>query len=1222
MSCQLSATIGGLTGDCSNTQSGAFTIDILNGAPNYTVNWIYPPFGSFPVTGDFTVTNLSAGTYSFTITDSCVPDNETVTVNVNISSGTCVSLTGVQNTSCGLNNGGLTATTTNFYGTGKFYLYETTEGYITSASTINNFCTFDNLDDGIYYVIADDGGGCTGKTETCIILDSNEISVDLFVVKASSCSPNTGAIYVTGVTGTPPFSYSWNTTPVQTTTSITGLTPGNYILTVTDSTGCVTSKGTVLTTDPPLGLLDISFTNPTCFSSDGTVTITASGGTAPFQYVGSNGYIDTTFNATNTFFNVPAGPFTIIVKDAGNCSFTATTTLLTPGGLGVTSVNVTNSTCSGNGGQISVNIFGGSPPYVYTLTNSLGQNTVVNGNFTNWSFNGLSSDTYTLTISDEGPCDFVNTYVVDNNELFELTIETTGTTCGQEDGSVLLSITPGGTPPFHYEIDGYSDFSNNLTFLYENLSSGNYVATVTDANFCQQQLPFTISDSGNVDFLLIGTDSLNGDNGTISALITDGTPPFVLTWSSNVGGQTGTEVNNLSAGTYTLTVVDDNGCSKTRTITLNGFNKLTSYEVYNICDEDFFNTGQTGRKGPQEMLIEGFHDLTIGDTNCILNKAIFTVVTTVNNVVKTQSFYTGTTLTDFPSDNEFYDVVEELLLTYGVIGEVLIDAVKNTLTVNSGCDVTIETLDATVKVELDISYDISCETCDDFCNCFEVSGPKGCVVSYTNCDGNRSSIALSGTENERICGREILGSECEECTTPLDYLFKIATTLYKLNLPPAGLMGAEAEESETFSDIINLILVRGLVITNASERICCSECGIDDFTNFYMLSDIKIAQNLYVENYGQPNCCNNYSGNTTVYNEFVEAMEITFGDAPEQCESNFINCLENLKNLVGVVFFDTLMFSGIVENPLNTTQTLLCSLVNQLEILVDEYGLTQSDCYDIVYTLLSKGFFSMCKNDTVFIGGSDNFYTFYERVESLVLPSAECPGVIIEEIGQCISEVCPTSTACTSPMEYLFSIIPLPEEGMFGAEITESAEVYIEQMLAILKDGIILDIEQETFSFCCPDGCVFPSESGSFGINYYFLGTLRAFDTLVESKEGIGFPQCCINHFFGIEEYVSYINDFNIGNINLPIACCNSFEPCSENLIDKYFLGRGAIEVSKINGYSELCNLITSVDTLPFNDLEKSEIINSLFNTGFNVWCFGNQILISNTTKFLELING
>jgi hypothetical protein len=68
-------------------------------------------------------------------------------------------------------------------------------------------------------------------------------------------------------------------------------------------------------------------------------------------------------------------------------------------------------------------------------------------------------------------------------------------------------------------------------------------------------------------------------------------------------------------------------------------------------------------------------------------------------------------------------------------------------------------------------------------------------------------------------------------------------------------------------------------------------------------------------------------------------------------------------------------------------------------------------------------------------------------------------------------------------------------------------------------------------------------------------------------------------------------------------------------------IGRSFIEVSKINGYSEICNLKIALDSLPFTNIEKSEITDALFNAGFNVWCFGSQILISNTTKFLELIN-
>lgn len=1219
MSCQLSAIIGGLTGDCSNTNSGAFTIDIVNGAPGYTVTWINPPYGSFPTPSDFTVTSLSAGTYSLMITDSCVPVNESVVVNVNISSGTCVSITNVQNTSCGLENGGITATTSNFYGTGTFYLYETTLGFISSASTLNDFYGFDNLPSGIYYVVADDGGGCTGKTESCMVLDSESLDLGLFVVRASSCAPNTGAIYVTGATGVPPYTYLWGPGG-QTTSSITGLTVGSYTLTVTDSQGCIQSSGVTITAEPPVGLTNISYTNPSCFSSDGTVTVQVSGGTAPYQYVGSNGQIDTTFSTSDTFYNLPAGPFTVIVKDAGNCSFTASTTLLTPGGLSVTSVNVTNSTCSGNGGSINVNIFGGSPPYTYTLVDSLGSTTVVNGTFTNWTFNGLTSGVYTLLISDSGPCVFKHEYIVENNVLFELDIETTGTTCNQDNGEVLLTITPGGTPPFHYEIDGYSVFSNDLFYSFTNLTSGNYTATVTDANYCQQQLPFTITDSGTVDFLLIGSDSLNGSNGTISALLTDGTPPFTLTWSSNVNGQTGTEINSLSAGTYTLTVTDANGCSKTRTITINGFNQLSSYQVYNICDEDFTDTGRTGRKGPQEMLIEGFHDLTIGDTNCILNMAIFTVKTTVNGDVKTQTFYTGTTLTDFPSDNEFYDVVENLLLTYDVIGEVIIDAVKNSLKIESGCDITIETLDATVKVELDIAYDISCETCDNkTCNCYEISGPKGCRIGYTSCDGTQKTFVTTGIENGRICASEIITSECGECTTPLDYFFNSLNTTYEtylLDIPLGNPLGAEPAFS--YGELLTTFLSRGLVITNASEVVCCSECKLDN-TNFYMLSGLYTGFDTYDFIGEFPTCCNNYTGDTSGMDYFMDGMIGSFGEVPPQCVSEFSNCLGDLETLIGTPLYTELFEKfGFLENPLSEYQTLMCSLVFQMNYLMGHFGFTASDVADIITIILDFGFTSVCKNDTVFIGNARAFTTYFDLTYDIVLPDAICDPLTINNITECVNNLCPTQTACTSPMEYLFSIIPLPILGPMGAEPTPVA-TYIENMTTILKDGILLNIDD--YDFCCPTSCEFVTLDTSFSANVYFLGQFKPFGNITKSKNGLGMPTCCINHAFNVEEYASYINSYDIGSLNFPVACCNSFEPCIEYGFNTLPPTRGFIEFSTINGKSELCNLINSIDNLPFTDLEKSDIADSLLSQGFNVWCYDGNILISNTDTFLETYN-
>jgi uncharacterized protein (DUF2141 family) len=711
MSCILSYSVS-ITGDCSSNSSGEFSIDITGSAPDYTIQWVSPYTTTIPLGSgvtNFSQSGLSGGTYTFNIVDSCAP-NTILPVNINVSTGTCVSLISEINTLCGLNNGSLTASTTNFYSVGSFSLYEMSSGYITSGESMSSTFSFDSLSAGTYYVIANDGGGCTGKSETCIIKNSVPLEIGLYTVNDAGCAVNSGSIHITGLTGTPPYTYLWGPNG-ETTQSITGLTAGPYTVTVTDSSGCIQSSGVTVVTVPPVGLGAFTVVNPSCFSSDGEVTVIITGGTAPYYYSGSNGTVAVSFATTYSFGGLSSGVFTVQVTDAGLCNFTSSASLLTPRGLSVTSVNITNSTCNDSSGKLKAVIYGGSAPYTYTLTDSLNNSTVITGSFTTWTFNGLSSGDYTLTISDMGPCVYTHDYTIDNIILFDLSVETTGTTCNLNEGSVTLNITSGGTAPYQFEIDGQSTIISDLSYTFTNLSSGNYSATVTDSNGCAQVLPFTISSTGTVDFVLVGTDSTDGTNGSISSFITSGEPPFTLTWSSNVGGQTGLTVNNLSAGTYSLTVIDSNECSQIRTIIINGFNVLSSYQTFNICDDDFMNTGQTTRKGPQQMLTEGFYDLTSGDTNCLLEQTIFTAEVTVSGVTQTESFYTGTTLTDFPSDSEFYDVVKEMLLSYDGVGEVLLDYLENRITVNTDCGSSISLIDTDIKISLKISYDINCQTC-------------------------------------------------------------------------------------------------------------------------------------------------------------------------------------------------------------------------------------------------------------------------------------------------------------------------------------------------------------------------------------------------------------------------------------------------------------------------------------------------------------------------------
>jgi len=717
-----------ITGDCSNSLTGG-TISFSNlygASPGFTFQLISPFTGflSALTIGDtYQLSGLSAGTYTIQIQDSNSPTNNSCITNIYISSGSCFDISS-DDTSCGLDNGQVTAYTTFGYSNYKqFDLYEETLGFITSALTTNTYFIFTNLPSGFYYVIGNDGGGCTGRSETCLVKSSILFDFGIYKIDSSPCISTTGAIYVTGVTGTPPYTYNFTALPPYTippmppnSSFVTGLTANTQVeITVTDSNFCQKKIGPLtISLVPSVDIVSTVTTNPDCNTSNGQVIVTLSGGTAPFFFSGSNGQTQVQFSNTYTFTGLSAGIFSIFVQDAGLCEDRTSVSLSTPNTFVFQSVTTSASTCNSNDGSIVASVLGGSDPVVYTLYDSLGNITnsySLPPNSGNVSFLNLPSDTYTLTIVDSTGCPFNGTYTINNVDKFTLSGSTTGTTCDLENGTAILNILPGGTPPYSVTFNGDFNSGPLTSYTYTNLASGNYTATVIDDDGCIQYLPIVIDSSNTVDFILVGTSPTNGDNGIIEALITDGEPTFTLSWSSNVNGQTGSTIYNLSAGTYTLTVTDSNGCVRTRSITLEGFNKLISYQLFEICTDDFAQTGQLGRKGPQQFVIEGFHDLTMDFTNCELNQTIFTLLTEVDGVEKSQVLYTGTTINDFPTDDIYYNALEELLLSYEVIGQVIIDALNNTLTIITNCEVSDQIQSIPVKVSLNIFYDISCVTC-------------------------------------------------------------------------------------------------------------------------------------------------------------------------------------------------------------------------------------------------------------------------------------------------------------------------------------------------------------------------------------------------------------------------------------------------------------------------------------------------------------------------------
>ena len=714
MACSLSYILTSLSGDCTNSNLGGFSIDITGTAPDYSIQWVNPALGTIVlgagVTG-YTATTLSAGTYSFNILDSCLPTMTSLPVNINISSGTCASIVGISNTTCNNNNGSLTGQTANLYGISTFSLYETTTGFITSGVSFTNNYIFNDLSPGIYYVNADDGGGCSGQSETTIIQPSTNITWGFYIVMDSGCANvDSGKIYVTGLTGNPPFTYLWSNN--ETTDFITGLTAGVYSVVITDSLGCTQSQSATVTEVDPLGFGEFSVIPPTCFNNDGEVTLVITGGTGPYYYSASTGVIEVSFSSSQTFYNIGGGPFAVEVTDAALCKITPTTTIIPPNGFNIVSVLTTNSNCGNSDGKITINLQGGEIPFTYTLTNSLGDSYVQTNNFRNWIFSNLESGVYTLTISDNGGCTFTNTYTINNSPLFTFTANTTGTTCNLTNGYVEINVS-GGTPPYTYNIGSESITTPLSAYTFDNLFSGVYSLEITESTpriICRQTGSFVIDSSNNVDFMLSGTDANNGNDGTVSAYITNGIPPFTLLWSNNVNSQTGYYLSNLSAGTYSLQVTDSEGCVKIREVTIDGFDSITSFQTFNICDSEFENIGELVKKGPKQMLNEGYYDLTSGYTNCILNQAVFNIVVTIGEITNISQFYVSTALNDFPTDNEYFDALVALLETFDQVAQVNIDPLNNGIQVIAKCEE--QYLVATdVTVDMFIEYNISCQYC-------------------------------------------------------------------------------------------------------------------------------------------------------------------------------------------------------------------------------------------------------------------------------------------------------------------------------------------------------------------------------------------------------------------------------------------------------------------------------------------------------------------------------
>lgn len=405
-------------------------------------------------------------------------------------------------------------------------------------------------------VLLSGGNGNGGAAATGTVHYGNlpGITAPTGVTVASSIScfgGNDGTATVTASGGLPPYTYLWDDTNTQTTAIATGLTAGTYSVIVTDDNGCDTTITSVLSEPTQLTAVTDLVSNALCNgSADGAATVTGGGGTPNYTYL----WDDTNAQTTSTATGLGAGTYTILVTDNNSCSMTTSITISEPEMLAAASTVESNVSCNGGtNGQASVSVTGGTPGYTYLWDNSE----------TNSIIAGLTAGTYTCVITDVAGCTTtISETITEPTAVAGAATEISPVLCNGGNSASAVVNASGGTPGYTYQ---WNDNASTQNDTVSNVPAGVYTVVITDNNQCTGTTTVTIEEPAVLTADVVvdnGVDCNGGTNGQLTVTETGGTAPYTYLWNDPTG-QTGVTATNLSAGTYGVTVTDNNGCEIT-----------------------------------------------------------------------------------------------------------------------------------------------------------------------------------------------------------------------------------------------------------------------------------------------------------------------------------------------------------------------------------------------------------------------------------------------------------------------------------------------------------------------------------------------------------------------------------------------------------------------------------------------------------------------------------
>jgi len=490
------------------------TVTAINGVAPYSYVWDDP--GSQTTQ---TALDLSVGTYIVTVADNNGCSN-TTSVTTTANTTLSVSTTSTDPTSCGGTDGTGTAVVVNG---ATPYTYEWNDilSQTTSVAT--------GLGSGTYTVVVTDFDGCS---DNGIVTINDPGSPVLSISNATMPLCNGGndgsaTVYVTGATGF--YVYSWNTSPVQTDSTATGLAAGTYSVNVTVGGTCTGSISVMISEPSPIST-NMATSNVLCFGEQtGTATVTAAGGTPSYIYSWDNGQM------TAGAELLVAGTYSVTVTDTNGCAVSDQATISEPAALTASTI-VTDVVCVGDSnGAIDLSPTGGVMPYTFNWSNGSSSEDVSN----------LWAGSYLLVLSDSNGCSVIENATLGTQSSGSQTSSITGPVILSQGATEFYAVNPNIGSVYNWTVAGGTQTGggqgNNIIVQWDLIGTGQVAVVETDIMGC----------TGDTVFLNVSVAT------TISSM--DDFQMEMMVYPNPNTGRFAIGVNSMREEIFTATIYDSKG---------------------------------------------------------------------------------------------------------------------------------------------------------------------------------------------------------------------------------------------------------------------------------------------------------------------------------------------------------------------------------------------------------------------------------------------------------------------------------------------------------------------------------------------------------------------------------------------------------------------------------------------------------------------------------------